>query len=169
MKWCARCESEKPTDQFYKNRSRPDGLSGYCAECKKELARKYQRTPAGREVQRRAGRRYRNSERYREWRAEYTRSEAYKQRKREYWQTETFKRAHREASERYRERHPEKVGAQQAVWAAIQRGELEPVENHKCTDCGGDAEHYHHESYEEKDWLDVVPLCVDCHRQRHEE
>lgn len=33
IKWCSKCQSEKPLDQFNKNRQRKDGLQNYCKEC----------------------------------------------------------------------------------------------------------------------------------------
>lgn len=33
MKWCPKCETEKPVSEFFKNRARRDGLSGYCKTC----------------------------------------------------------------------------------------------------------------------------------------
>ncbi len=36
MKRCAKCGETKPLDQFFKNRARSDGVSGYCRPCQTE-------------------------------------------------------------------------------------------------------------------------------------
>ena len=41
MKTCFRCETEKDTDAFGGNRSRPDGLSSYCKPCNKQYKKDY--------------------------------------------------------------------------------------------------------------------------------
>lgn len=35
MKWCSGCERDRPTGEFYKNRSKKDGLANWCRECTK--------------------------------------------------------------------------------------------------------------------------------------
>lgn len=35
MKTCYRCKRDLPLDQFYKNSTKPDGLTGYCKDCKR--------------------------------------------------------------------------------------------------------------------------------------
>jgi hypothetical protein len=36
LKWCSGCQTEKPVEDFHKNRSRPDGLQNYCKACAME-------------------------------------------------------------------------------------------------------------------------------------
>jgi hypothetical protein len=35
MKTCGTCKIEKSTSEFYKNKTKPDGLSSYCKDCKR--------------------------------------------------------------------------------------------------------------------------------------
>ena len=35
-KWCPRCDMTRPVDEFNRNRSRPDGLHGYCKWCHRD-------------------------------------------------------------------------------------------------------------------------------------
>ncbi len=48
---------------------------------------------------------------------------------------------------------------------AIKKGEIPHISTRTCEHCGGQAEHYHHEDYSKP--LDVMPLCVGCHRKIH--
>lgn len=36
-KYCAKCATTKPVSEFFKNKARPDGLSGYCKACQQEV------------------------------------------------------------------------------------------------------------------------------------
>ena len=38
-KTCARCEDECPTTEFWADKSKLDGLHGYCKECSREVSR----------------------------------------------------------------------------------------------------------------------------------
>ncbi len=40
-KFCPKCEQTLPTTSFFKNKSRRDGLQGYCKECKCQRDRQY--------------------------------------------------------------------------------------------------------------------------------
>jgi hypothetical protein len=41
MKKCSRCDTEKPTSEYHKDRRNPTGLYGWCKNCAKEKAREY--------------------------------------------------------------------------------------------------------------------------------
>ena len=53
MKRCSRCKIEKSLGCFAKNRTRKDGLQHYCRECKTILKKKYLKTEACKESNRR--------------------------------------------------------------------------------------------------------------------
>lgn len=57
--------------------------------------------------------------------------------------------------------------AKSKVRTAVKSGVLPKAKTTSCADCGGQAREYHHWSYKDEHWLDVVPLCVSCHRARH--
>lgn len=40
-KRCSKCMRSKPSDQFYKNKTKKFGLSNYCIECDKARSKKY--------------------------------------------------------------------------------------------------------------------------------
>jgi hypothetical protein len=69
-----------------------------------------------------------------------------------------------ETMRKYRERFPEKYKAQTAVNNAVRDGRL--IKPKACEDCGKEGRlHGHHEDYSEL--LDVVWVCVPCHKARH--
>lgn len=41
MKFCSRCETEKPKSEFRKNKAKKDGCSTYCRDCYKSYEKKY--------------------------------------------------------------------------------------------------------------------------------
>jgi hypothetical protein len=99
--------------------------------------------------------------------------------KRNYRKTKIGKQKCKESRRRYyinggKEVHQEYIKinrkkrlAKSAVYSAV-RGKLLPkVVTLKCNDCGEGAKEYHHESYKKERWLDVIPLCRICHRERH--
>lgn len=47
MKRCSHCGEELPESEFYRNKTRRDGLDSYCKYCRKENSMKY--TEAGQE------------------------------------------------------------------------------------------------------------------------
>lgn len=168
LKYCPRCDQHKPKSDFYRNRSRHDGLAAYCKECKNALVVEWQRGK-GEEKYKRNQRKYRSTERFRKWVRKYRKSERYKEILDKYHETEAYRRSHCESQKRHRRRHPQRAAARAAVSYAIKSGRLLPATEHACLDCGVQAEHYHHESYAEENWLNVVPLCVECHFARHDD
>ena len=41
---CSKCQCEKAATEFHKNKSRPNGLQGYCKPCHNSTLRAYQRS-----------------------------------------------------------------------------------------------------------------------------
>ena len=68
---------------------------------------------------------------------------------------------------RYALRHPERIKAKKAVSNAIHRNKLQRPETLHCMDCFEQANEYHHPSYAPEDKLNLVPVCSECHRNRH--
>ncbi len=63
---------------------------------------------------------------------------------------------------RYKDR--QKIRARDAVSNAIKRGELPPAQQCSCVRCGQPAAAYHHhKGYRRENFLDVKPVCHDCH------
>ena len=68
---------------------------------------------------------------------------------------------------RYNSSHSLKIKARNAIRSAIRADMMAPASACECNDCRAPAVELHHESYEPEHWLDVVPLCVSCHKKRH--
>ena len=70
-------------------------------------------------------------------------------------------------SAEYKARNPLKAKAQWQVYWAIKKGVLlrPPI----CSECGlkRTIQAHHHKGYKEESWLDVIWLCIPCHRQSH--
>ncbi len=65
----------------------------------------------------------------------------------------------------YRQRHPEKITAQNRLNYAVRKG---LVERKPCEVCGSEEKvHAHHVSYEPEDWYNVRWLCYVCHKLEH--
>jgi len=58
--------------------------------------------------------------------------------------------------------------AGRAVSLAIKEGDMPPASSLTCKYCGAQAKHYHHHSYKAVDWLNVTPLCFECHSNIHD-
>lgn len=55
-------------------------------------------------------------------------------------------------------------GAHRKVCSAIVRGELKPIKELSCVDCGAQATIYEHRDYTKP--LDVEPVCHKCNSAR---
>jgi hypothetical protein len=143
FKQCTKCKQLKPKtpDYFYrytKASKRGDGLYPSCKVCKDS----YRKTPKGREVVLRKTEKWRRT-------------------------TEAGKRYQKAKQQRKYKRYPEKNKARNSVAGAIKNGKLLPVIECTCSMCEKQAEDYHHWTYEQEHWLDVIPLCRQCHNKLH--
>ena len=155
FKTCSKCGVDKPTSEFYRQASCVNGLRPQCKACHKACsAAYYQRHKT-------------------ELRAQNTiycqqHKEEIRARHAAYYQTAAGKRTTARASRKRDRLHPERSRAGLAVYYAIKRGELSPVHLSECVMCGGTARHRHHwAGYEPEHWLDVIPVCIPCHKAIH--
>ena len=79
-----------------------------------------------------------------------------------YRQTEKYK----ATRNRYLAQHPLRSKAVSAVYCAIRAGKLPQVNSLQCH-CGEQAKDYHHPDYAPENWLNVIPVCRNCHRKIH--
>jgi hypothetical protein len=108
---------------------------------------------------------------------------AYKAAQSEYQKTRRREHtAHVKAIEkRYRETHPEagqrinqrwnktpERRARTTVNRAVRTGKLPRASTQQCVSCGQPAkEYHHHKGYAREHWLDVEPVCHQCHKDDH--
>lgn len=72
---------------------------------------------------------------------------------------------HARLAREYRQRHPEKIIAQNRLNYAIKKGR---VVRQPCEVCGrSDRVHAHHRTYLPEDWYNVKWLCIQCHKDEH--
>ena len=55
--------------------------------------------------------------------------------------------------------------ARHAVSIAVRSGKIPKASDLLCETCSEPAVHYHHNSYAPENHLDVVPLCMTCHKR----
>ena len=153
-KTCSKCNRELPSTEFYKHRTRYDGLHSHCKDCK-------------------------NNARYTHYRNNRS---TYQRKRRELYDRQRDKESkynrqyHAENQEGIAERkknhnaiYPNRRKARNAVRDAIERNDLPPAWSIVCEDCGemNGAEYHHDMGYEPENYLQVVCLCRQCHRKEH--
>lgn len=134
---CTKCKTSYPLTDCYRNKQRPDGRHPICKHCMKA----YLQSPAGRRAHRAACTRYSK--------------------------TPTGRDISSRCKVRYRANHPDRAKAHNAVMNAVGAGILPRARTLGCTHCFAQATQYHHYSYAQEDWLNVVPICRMCHNAIH--
>ena len=187
LKRCGGCSAEKPLGDFYKDKSKPGGISSQCKACTKRRTRQYRRENT--DARRAYDRQYRkdNIEAKRESDRQYRESNKAKiaKLKRElyhkdievsraavrasYQKNRANRIAYIQNYEKLAQQTPEgrlKKRARTAVNHAIRSGVLSrPVDCEKCRQtCKPDA---HHDNYNLP--LLVRWLCRPCHKKIHQE
>lgn len=181
MKQCTKCKEWKDESEFYKHKLHKDGLSSNCKICINSKIAEYHKTDKGKEVGKKARAKYKKSEkgkvsnhkyittdkvreRYRQLGTRYRMSEQGRIKIKEYKHSDAGKQKYKE----YRNNNPIQTKARAAVSQAVCAGKLPRVFTRKCK-CGKVAQEYHHWSYAKEHWLDVIPLCTQCHADIHRE
>jgi hypothetical protein len=153
IKRCGRCGASKPHSEFYVHRGQKSGkhgLQSYCKACASSDAvrRAKDHTPA-------------QKQRCREW-------------KREWLKTPKGKVSLATAARRYKKKNPHKRMVREFTSLAIKLGVL--IRPDGCSECGKPGVRYangrfsieaHHPDHSKP--LDVVWLCVPCHRKADKE
>lgn len=178
MKICSKCNREKPTGEFYRDRTKEGGRSSYCKDCKhivwnewyhtelgQESVRRYKQSDKGRQVHRRANRRYGSTEKGKLARKRSDNKPNTLAYRRRYRQTPEGKAANYRAQQRHKKRHPRRARARRLITKAIEHEDIPSASTLYCFDCHGQAQEYHHPDYSKP--LEVVALCRHCHLARH--
>ena len=159
----------QPLANFSKRKDMKDGYRSQCRACDKIARDKYYSTEHGKAI-RKAG----NDRNNRiptckppKRTPEYTKARKIKY-EHDYRATPTGREIKRKNAALDRQRHPERYQAIKAVRSAIYRGDIIHPRFLVCVDCGVPAkEYHHHKGYTPEHYLDVIPLCKQCHVVRH--
>lgn len=154
MKFCKRCQQEKPCIDFGKDKNQIDGLTIWCKLCRNEYQRQWRDSNLehAREIDRQNKRDERERKGKQYFRDAYSKwYQNNKEHKREY------------VAER-RKRDKKKIRAQNKLNKAIQSGKIKRPS--KCDHCGKRRKvDGHHHDYNKP--YDVVWLCRSCHMIEH--
>ena len=168
-KRCTKCQRVLSAQHFTREIKNPDGLKRWCRDCNKAYLEDYRRKNHERLVQ--ADRVYYAShrdERVR-YRAEYYRAHRDGVREtNDRWaeqHPDLAREVRRQGAQRYRERHPDRIKAQDAVKIALCSGKLQRQPCEVCGTAKTDAHHYR--GYAPEHRLDVLWLCRRCHAAVH--
>ncbi len=181
---CSKCKQFKSLSEFYRNKSKKDGFSHACKSCDKASVAKYSQTEKGKAVNRKSVEKYSKTEKGKTVQKNYLSSEKGRatkcKRDKKYGKTEKGRNIRLKALKKYncsrkgkanhkqwRLKHPEICKAKAAVNHAVRRGKMPRVKTLQCHYCPAQAEQYHHPSYAKEHWLDVIPVCRQCHCLHH--
>ena len=182
MKTCRVCKERKPLSEFPKHPTGKDGHRNHCKQCRSKHQHRYyinigksrQQTEEGKQASRKATQRFRQKHplRVKAILTKQRQTEKYRIQQKRHQESEKFKavcklyrnsEAGRITQRKYRQNHREQCNAKAAVERSIKSGKLPRPDSLQCS-CGKQAKQYHHHNgYDKKYWLDVVPLCVSCH------
>lgn len=151
-KKCPECKEFKQLSEFYKNCGAKDGHQHSCKICKLKYDKKYVLTERGKAAQIKSN-------------LLYIKTRKGKDSAKRYRQSEKGKAASKRNKIHTRTCYPERIKARSAVSSAIALGKLIMPKYLLCSYCPKPAKQYHHyKGYAKKHWLDIVPICIECHR-----
>lgn len=149
MKTCIRCSKDKDIGSFYKHAGMADGHLNVCIDCTKA------RVLAHRNA---------NIDRVREYDRKRGKTEARKIASKKYFQTDEGKAVRAKAVKNWREKNSLKYAAHTLLNNALRSGLV--VKQSNCALCWEQKKvEAHHEDYLKP--LDVLWLCIDCHKKAH--
>lgn len=165
-KKCPKCQTIKSISEFHKCKSTYDGVLCHCKSCRrayrqsdrgKVSEKRYRQSEKGKANNHKAGKKHRKTEK-----GKITNRKSV----RKYQSTEKGKVVRREALKRFFARNPNQYKAKNAVNNAVRDGKLPRPNTRICHYCPNPAQQYHHwHGYEPEHWLDVIPVCRECHQK----
>lgn len=149
-KRCCKCKEIKHITEFQLNKSNKDGYQKRCKKCRSEHLKTHPRF-----------------EYLKQWYQDNKDIQIKKNS--EYRKTEKWKIANKKGNEKYVKNNPNKKKAHTLISNSVKLGKIPNIKTLTCSVCKNkQAEHYHHhKGYEEKHWLDVIPVCKVCHNDIH--
>lgn len=161
-KQCVRCLEVKDTTEFPANKRNKDGLQGTCRECFNERQRAYYKR-GGKAVQESYRSTERGNQTYMDAKVNYEKSD--KGIRTRLNQKES-KRKSIPRVQRSEENRKQQDAARNAVNGKIRLGHLQNAKSYPCYICGKPAQEYHHhKGYAKENFLDIMPVCIRCHRR----
>ena len=158
-KYCSKCKKTLPLSEFHKTRRNKDGLQIWCKSCQKAYLKDYQQTEKGKAVRSKGVAKYRQTPK---GKAGHRKDSA------KYQKTPNGRAVQRKSNAKSKARNPNRIKAESAVHSAIRAGRLPRPDTLLCHYCSKPAQEYHHwKGYEPEHWLDVVPVCIECHTKEH--
>lgn len=149
---CSKCKETKLVSEFPRDRITPTGYGYYCKKCHGAAVHAGKmRNPEKYNEARRLRKRLRYAERQERDREYYLRNRERIVARGRIWYDHS----------------PQSWKAHKAIQGAVRKGELPKIAGVLCARCQAAAGNYHHPSYHEDDRLNVIPLCVSCHRLVH--
>ena len=169
MKTCRTCKKARTQDDFYKDRTRPDGLRTQCKSCDNSRRKVQYRNNKEWELHRQSLHNQRadvkEKTRLRRVAVQQADPTAAKAQRKAYYDRHKQQIQLRQAD--YRLKHPQIINAYSALRTARRKGEAPSLPSGQmCVDCRlKPAVHGHHEDYDKP--LEVDWLCTSCHKLRH--
>lgn len=181
-KVCTKCKKLLPYERFVKCNRNKSGITSDCKECHRSQSEQWRKNNPGSMATCRKnwyanvkkeqciGNEYYSQMRLRrlkkenDWRRNNKERTAKISKK---YRTSHSEDVKQKRKKRYTE-NPNQVRGWYKVNQAVKKGVLPNPNSVKCIQCENTAKEYHHHNgYEEKYLLDVIPLCASCHRQIH--
>jgi hypothetical protein len=165
-KRCTKCGQTKDVNEFHKDKKGKDGFAFYCKKCVGNKSKRWYEKNRDKVLIR--GYEHYHFEGGKEvkdiW--QINNKDKAKTYKDIYRQTIKGKDASTRGFKIFKEKYPEKTKAHQIIHHAIEAGKFPRVNTLTCHRCHvNQAEHYHHPDYSKP--MDVIPLCVQCHIDIH--
>jgi len=170
-KTCTRCGVSKDIQYFSLDKNRPDGHFPHCKDCTKKYKSKYWDENKNKiSIQRKKeypDKRKKILDRMKEYykinSARIIDSVS------RYRRTDKGRLVRKNGEIEYKKKYPEKRKASEAVNRAVYSNKIPRASSLICAICNTkQAKHYHHhKGYDEGNWLDVIPVCIQCHNNIH--
>ncbi len=163
-KRCSKCKQIRPLSNFHRDKSKKDGHCFSCNICACKRRKKYRNSEKGKTIIKV----WEKSESGKALRRHYQKTEQYKAYQSRYRNSDFGKASIRASVKKYSKRFPLHIKAKGAVYYAVKIGKLPKVKTLQCYLCFKSAQQYHHYLGHEPQYkLDVLPMCIMCHRKLH--
>jgi len=168
MKKCCKCKQIKEFSDFYKNKSKKDGLCTECKSCQKM----FWKSQRGKDIKRNSAKKYRETnkekivEQKRKYYQTFAGTESHQKANKKYCSSDNGREYYRNHAKRQREKFPQRAKARRELGHAVDAGKINRPDT--CVFCGKQSfTEGHHKDYSKP--LEVDWLCRDCHKNLHQE